>query len=192
MLICSEPQFMFVHIQRTGGTAIESALLRDFFPHTTSLPQHENMQTITTQLLHETQDYFKFAVVRNPWDRIASWYRFFHQHNPVNNLSVQAHFKHFVQQELPKQTPHFFFNQLDYISLTPSKHEMDYLIRFENFEKDLANVSKKLGLPPTSFPKINQNKKNDYKLLYDQESIKFIAESCKRDIDFFNYSYPYK
>ncbi len=86
MFISHKYKAIFVHIQRTGGNSIQkifeshdSALIETIAPH----PSHQRTKhcyiadiaaVAPPQLL---RDYTKFAVVRNPFERMVSWYAHF-------------------------------------------------------------------------------------------------------------------
>ncbi len=75
MLISYEdPKLIFIHIQKTGGVSISDLLGR--FVSTTIQDRscrHMSARRALKQV-ENPGDYFKFAFVRNPWDRLVSWY----------------------------------------------------------------------------------------------------------------------
>lgn len=73
MLISDEYRFVFVHIQKTGGDTL-SRMLKEQVPDLRAQgAKHERMSD-NPALLVDYASYFKFAFVRNPWDRLVSWY----------------------------------------------------------------------------------------------------------------------
>ena len=82
-MISQKHQATFIHIPKTGGSAISSVLSQNSF---NSLPErikeHKNLVTdplewtIKHSRIHELdircQDFFCFAFVRNPWDLMVS------------------------------------------------------------------------------------------------------------------------
>lgn len=86
MFISHKYKAIFVHIQRTGGNSIQKifeahdpALIETIAPH----PSHQRTKhcyiadiaaVVDPEIL---RDYTKFAVVRNPFDRMVSWYAHF-------------------------------------------------------------------------------------------------------------------
>ena len=72
-MILEKPKILFVHIPRTGGSSIEKFF--DFTPkldHYKKQTQHSTLQEYSEHC--DVKKYFKFTVVRNPWDRLLSWY----------------------------------------------------------------------------------------------------------------------
>ena len=61
---------IFVHIPRTGGTSVQ----RFFGTH---WQDHKDISRYAEELEPQTfASYYKFALVRNPWDRLVSDYNF--------------------------------------------------------------------------------------------------------------------
>jgi chondroitin 4-sulfotransferase 11 len=75
MLISTEKKFLFFHIQKTAGSSV-ARLLKSQAPDTRPfLGQHDHALWVKKHLASEWDDYYKFAFVRNPWDRLVSWYQ---------------------------------------------------------------------------------------------------------------------
>ena len=86
--------FLFIHVHKAGGNSIQSALLpysedyQENLPHTEksqdfevknsqfpSLRKHSSLRDYQQLLSEETfQRLYKFACVRNPWERMMSFY----------------------------------------------------------------------------------------------------------------------
>jgi Sulfotransferase family len=74
MLISESQKLLFIHIQKTGGESI-ARMLTERVPGIRRLgAKHEFARSARVRLGAAWGDYFKFAFVRNPWDRLVSWY----------------------------------------------------------------------------------------------------------------------
>jgi chondroitin 4-sulfotransferase 11 len=73
MLISHGCKLIFVHIQKTGGDTV-SRLLSDSVPDVFRFNAKHGFAVDAAQDLEYWNEYFKFAFVRNPWDRLVSWY----------------------------------------------------------------------------------------------------------------------
>jgi hypothetical protein len=73
MLVSHSYKLVFVHIQKTGGDTV-SKLLSDSVPDTFRFKAKHGFAADAAKDLECWNAYFKFAFVRNPWDRLVSWY----------------------------------------------------------------------------------------------------------------------
>jgi sulfotransferase famil protein len=215
MLISEEKRFLFVHVQKTGGVTI-SRLLEEAVPDAANLiPRHMIARhAIERNLIPE--DYFKFAFVRNPWERLVSWYamidrarkrvswdepsvrrrrfrknplyRYVYEHGPTFEDFV----KNCTQPRMVNGVPYSFaFNQLDYLTDEKGELLMDFVGRFENFSEDLRLLFDRLGLPAPEVAHENRGRrrKRHYSRFYTPETKKIVAQRFERDIEYFGYEF---
>ncbi len=71
MLVSNNYKLVFVHIQKTGGDTI-SKLLRENIPDVYRLGAKHGFASQGPEELEGWNEYFKFAFVRNPWERLVS------------------------------------------------------------------------------------------------------------------------
>ena len=85
-MISHEHKFIFIHIPKCGGTSIER-----FFKM--KLPRqgaHLNLKYYKKNT-ENYETYFKFTIVRNPWDKMVSEYKWMTEFTPVR--STRKYFK---------------------------------------------------------------------------------------------------
>lgn len=74
-MILHKKKVLFVHIPRTGGSSIENYF---GFEGNSNIKKLDTAQHATLQEYLQgypnAESYYKFSVVRNPWDRLVSWY----------------------------------------------------------------------------------------------------------------------
>jgi hypothetical protein len=73
MLISHSRKFIFIHNQKTAGTTIE-AILQEQVPDLTTLGLRHNFAVDGVDIIDNWDSYFKFIFIRNPWDRLVSWF----------------------------------------------------------------------------------------------------------------------
>src|ERR671916_1175076 len=73
MLVSHGHKLVFVHIQKTGGDTV-SRLMRESIPDIFGFKAKHEFAVKAAADLECWNEYFKFAFVRNPWDRLVSWY----------------------------------------------------------------------------------------------------------------------
>ena len=99
MIISHKYKFIFIHTNKCAGTSIEVSLasvcgdndiigpvtlegLSDDYKHPENYDKNKFEDTMTGVEIKDNissdcwKDYFKFSVIRNPWDRVASIYNF--------------------------------------------------------------------------------------------------------------------
>ena len=189
MRISHTYKFVFIAITRTGSTSIRSAL--DPFTDITSTPEGAFWHHTNTQKLKEEFDkrdwdwnsYFKFAFVRNPWDRLVSTYFYdkkklgenveeIKQTSALHRLWIE--YTESLHQKYPSfcewacaihenNTPkkrHRKKNQLrmecqkDTLCDKDENMLVDFIGRFESLEEDFNFVCKKIGID-ASLEKMN-------------------------------------
>jgi len=86
-MISRDKKFIFIHINKTGGTSIKKAFNKYGYEHENIIRSSRTLKG-RIRTAHWTYDeykthceksfdfFFKFTVVRNPWDRVVSWYEY--------------------------------------------------------------------------------------------------------------------
>lgn len=209
MLISRSRKFLFIHIQKTGGRSL-SHLLKAEAPDTQPyLGTHDHAFWAKHLLANEWNDYFKFAFVRNPWDRLVSWYvmimqktkRYHEMHRgnvPLRLwqyvLGNSSNFEEFILNctkaiDDIDGKKSFVYNQLDYISDECGDIIVDYVGKYETLEADVEHVLHKLGLNYQHMPHLNKSRRQHYSYYYTTKTRDIVAARYERDIEFFGYEF---
>jgi len=137
---------------------------------------HINATKIKSLLGEKTfNEYLKFCVIRNPYDKMVSLYFF-----KRSKLS----FKEFV-----KQTQ---CNNLHIHSIN-KKSVCNYFIRFEHIEEDIKTLCKKLKIYSYDISSLPQHKsgirkgKKHWSEYYDDETKKIVYNKHKKEFELFGY-----
>jgi len=109
--------------------------------------------------LEKYSDYFKFTIVRNPWDRIVSiWKMYTTQSSRKKQIKklfkiedpANLSFLEFIEKMTEKRN-HHWEQQIEFL---PNLNELDYIGRFENLREAWHFISYKLGIN-TKLQKLN-------------------------------------
>jgi hypothetical protein len=142
------------------------------------------------------KDYFKFAFVRNPWDRVVSCYcQKVENKNPnwafYYSECFDKGFEYFVdflaRQNLATADRHIRLQT----KLIPVK-EMDFIGRMDNFAADLQYVLGKIGIKEQEIPRRNPSTHAHYSHYYNEQTKAIVAELYKEDIETFGFEFKYK
>ena len=186
-MISHKYKCIFVHIPKTAGTSIENVLRDENPPVYNSL--HNTASTYIKKYERYFDNYFKFSVVRNPWDRLVSGY-FYHR-----ALGYGSHkdrygksFKEFVQKIETFPQRHFLVGQYNYINIK-GVDVLDYLIKFESLEEGFCEVSKKLNFKIKTLYDVRKTEHKHYTEYYNDETKQIVAEKYAKDIEYFGYEF---
>jgi hypothetical protein len=180
--------FVFIHINKTGGTSINRAV-------GILLKQHLTAAEIVAIIGRKRWDAaFRFAFVRNPWDKVASHYRYRIKTGQTglgaeDTLSFQAWVRAAYLEKDPfyYDIPKMFAPQLDWISLD-GEIACDFIGKFENLNADFERLMGEFGVE-IELQHLNKTVKRDYREYYDPESRDIIGDVFKKDIDYFGYTF---
>ena len=137
---------------------------------------------------------WKFAIVRNPWDRFISGCEYIKQKYPRRCKHLYTKPIRKIAFDLPKRR-----NSLGEVHITRSlssilTHEgellVDFVVRFERLEEDWEEVCLRLGrnIP---LKKTNASRRKPYQHYFDKDPAlrDRIAEVFAEDIERFGYTY---
>ena len=135
------------------------------------------------------RDYFKFTVVRDPWNRVYSAYRNlttdeFHRRNLniTGDPSLNSFLKEFIGKDMLKPQTYWI---KDYDGRIP----MDLVVKFEELESGFREVVRALGDQSLSLPHENMGGSGNYRDKYDDESAEIVSRFYSEEIGLFGYSF---
>jgi len=179
--------FIFIHINKTGGSSIEKALEVTF--------EHKTAREKIKEIGHQQwKNSFTFTVIRNPWDKVVSHYHWRVQTNQTDLGVKPVEFRDWVRltygdkDSFYYDKPMMFMPQADWITDQVGGILVNYICRFENINHDFNYVCRKLG-KTVSLPHTKASEHDHYKVYYDKETIEIVARWFKEDIKRFSYVY---
>lgn len=138
------------------------------------------------------ENYFTFSFVRNPWERVSSWFRLqqkFDLRGRQDSFSLEECLDFIIQEKKSKKYDSFIFNQLDYLKNSQGELVTDFIGRYETFERDIQMVFKKLNFPLHETLHLNETESTDWRQCYDENTKARVAELCQEDIEYFGYTF---
>ena len=200
-------KFAFIHIQKTGGDSIEK-LLRAAVPGLRfSDPRHKGALRASEEI-ENWDEYYSFAFVRNPWDRLVSWYCMMDQirgrgeniswNSPLPRYVWEAAstFEDFIKRctkefKVRGEVYAFTRNQLDYLADKDGELLVDFVGKVERFDEDLTTVLGEIGLdvPANAIPHANRYEHGHYSTFYTPETESIVRARFAQDIEYFGYEF---
>jgi len=175
---------IFIHPPRCSGTSIERSLVAD---RSITLHQKHHTASFAKNLCGPDvwTNSVKFAVVRNPFDRVISMYRSTWYSTRRRGIKFET-LEEFLTS-IPKVPWEAGLTCCDYID-----EELDYIIKFETRNDDIDEINKRYNL------KINKDihakeranpREKDYRSHHTPETIQLVEKHFQDDLIRFNYKF---
>lgn len=189
-MINNKRKIIFIHVPRTGGTSVKAAL--EFGrSKRRGIGYHERWDLVKQSDPIAWQEYFKFSIVRNPWDRVYSIYTYYRyggkKVTKVDPSKMPSSFGDFVYDlagNLDKLG--IGYTQSEFIG-----EELDFVLRFEYLREDFSKMCELANIRPEPYlPHARRSEREeDYFFQYSRHMREIVAFYFKEDIERFNYTF---
>ncbi|MEM1351833.1 MAG: sulfotransferase family 2 domain-containing protein [Pseudomonadota bacterium] len=214
MILSSGRSYVFVHIPKTGGTSLAAALearaMRDdiligdtpkarrrrqrlaALKPRGRLWKHSTLSDIDGVLdPDELERMFVFTLVRNPWDRMVSYYNWLRTQSfahPDVAFAQDLNFDAFLAEaevaERFRRAP-----ASSYVMDATGVIRCNLFIRLEHFAEDAVPLFDHLGFD-FQLPRLNASARDrDYRAYFNPTTRQRVAEICAEDIARFKYAF---
>jgi len=195
---------IFVHIPKTGGTSVFSAIWKHertmpnfhvWKSHNSALLRKEKLQAVFTPRDADAywKNAFKFTFIRNPWDHLVSWY-----HQGLKDGTYHSSFNHWVEDGMqtahnrndlvPGSDTRDHRNQLSYFTDIDGAVLVDFIGRYENLEQDFQVVCQRIGVY-FELEHVNQSIRRPYQEYYNTSNRQIVHDQFGDFIDQFGYKF---
>jgi len=214
MIISHERKYIFVHIPKTGGTSLAHALegkakKTDILIGDTPkaikrrkrlkgkeasgrLWKHSKICDIYGLVDQEQiEAYFVFTLVRNPWDRMVSYYHWLRIQkfdHPHVKLAQELEFSPFLNNV---GTRLVFQGQqsMTYVQDRQGANQCDLFLRLEHLAQDVEILEDAIGMRFGLIPHENKSDRGAYQAYYTEADAALIAQIFATDIAQFGYRF---
>ena len=179
-MIIEKHKTIFIHIPKNAGTSISTY----FGPvkHTKGeqiASKHDTIKEIKSKFPAKYTNYKKFAIIRNPYDRMVSWYFYLNGKAKVRPIDTPPPFQQWIKNPMK-----FFFDPKRF--LDPQHTWIDdtvSIVKYENLNKELNKFfGEKIDLSI-----VNNSNHEHYLSYYNEESLNIVYNKYKEDFKKYNY-----
>ncbi len=215
MILSRGRRYIFIHIPKTGGTALTLALegraMRDdvivadtpkgrarrirlkgvatagrLWKHATLA----DIRGLATE--EEIATFFTFTLVRNPWDRMVSYYHWLRAQtfaHPAVALARATDFEGFLA-EPRTQASIAAHPYASYVTDGAGRERCDLILRVQHLAEDAGALEAHLGFRLPPLPLANASARHrDWRRYYSDRSAAMLASICATDIARFGYRF---
>ena len=200
MVVCHRRKIIFVHIPKTGGSSVETLLTDNGYFELDLLgvrngraQHHLTAYELLTLFGQSYFNYFKFAFVRNPYDKFLSEYYWCKQ--PGIGFKSKQSFDDFIKfvEDVVKNNK--YFKYIDNDHFIPQYHYLFYnkkilvgnVYKFEDINIVLPMLKEKFKIN-AEIPHLNKSvNSTSNKIVLTDEQKEKIYNLYKIDFDVFNY-----
>lgn len=190
--ISNKHKALFLHLPKNGGGSISHILEKQ--PHFKPIPAKGKIQNgVFRNVINQLQlrkynvneilnEYFIFSVVRNPYDRLVSGWKYLKKNKSfseiVHNLNKERNTNNdWVWHAVLPQSTHLL--NFQYINK---------LCRFESYEEEIRNVLKRFDIVVDGkIPHIHKTNNYNFKQHYNSELYDIVYKFFKKDFKQLNY-----
>ncbi|WP_298293229.1 sulfotransferase family 2 domain-containing protein [uncultured Litoreibacter sp.] len=215
MIYSPKHGYIFIHIPKTGGTSMALALENRAAKDDVMLGdtpkaikrrtrvkdvaaagrlwKHSTLFDIDGLVTREQVAASKvFCMVRNPWDRIVSYYHWLQTQNFYHEavrIAKTSDFSEFLNHDHTKAT--FKANPYGrYVTGADGKERCDLFVRLEHLDEDLPKLEALIGLKLQPFPHENSSERGAaYQGYYGLSDKRLVSQLAAEDIERFGYSF---
>lgn len=207
MIVSHAHRFIFVAIPKTATHSVRQALRermadgdleqvglfvdRRFpWPELAAIRHgHLSLRQVAPFLGEEAmRSYFKFAFVRNPFDRFVSYCSFMTRQNGAFERNPTAVMHHILFTVRPLQ--HILFQPQHTLLVDEAGGLMaDYVGRVETMQDSFDEACRRIGIPSRPLERVNSSRRGDYRQYYDDRLIAGVRALYARDLDLFGYDF---
>jgi len=206
MIISKAHKFVFAAIPKTGTHSVRRALREHmdagdleqvglFIQRAFPIPElarigHGHI-TLAQLKPHMKPDdfasFFKFAFVRNPFDRYVSYCSFVTREVGDFDRDPQQVMRYFLAN--PPWHHILFRPQYEFVTDQAGNLLTDTIGRVERMQQSYDEIAARIGIPTAILDVVNNSRRSDYRQYYDQALIDGVAGLYARDLELFDYEY---
>jgi len=207
VLISDSHRFLFVHVQKTGGSTIDNGLTAALgdVRRISAANRHAPLDRLL-QLEPGLAGYWTAGFVRNPWARMLSWWRMMERFRDGAAQGIERYVDHLQRNRFVASIVADHPDFESFVMRAPDEHRRlrkpqvdflnnelkraDFTGRQESLEDDLHRIYDHLGLPWEPLKSVNIDPgRPDYRDVYTEKTRARVGQLFEADLREYGYEF---
>jgi hypothetical protein len=207
VIVSDSHRFLFVHVQKTGGSTIDNGLTAALgdVRRIPAANRHAPLDRLL-QLEPGLQDYWTAGFVRNPYARMLSWWRMMERFRDGAAEGIERYVDHLARNKFISSIVETYPDFEAFVVGAPDEHprlrkpqhaflnnarkQADFTGRQESLEADLERIYDHLGLEWTGVASVNIDPgRPDYREVYTPRARERVTELFEADLRAYGYEF---
>jgi len=192
-MINHNKKIIFIDITKTAGSSIRYAIKGKY-----RCKRHHSIRNLFSKKVfcsyltkQQIDTYFKFTIVRNPYDRIVSLWSYMKIAKKTQFKDIS--FKEFVlgvKNNLYTRYNICYTPMIEWVIDNNNNIKVDFIGRFENLDEDFNKICSIINIKNKQLKKLCSSERDkEYWLYYDKETKNIVEELYKEDLERFRYKW---
>jgi hypothetical protein len=179
-------QYVFIHINKCGGTSVEKALGIPIKIHDTAERRRLKLGR------RRWDEAFTFALIRHPYSRMISFYRYRLRYNQTGvrdaGIDLNAWLREVLANRNPAyyDLPRFFAPCFDWVSDRDGRIIVDHVAKLEAIDTEWPLIRQRLG-EAVELPQRNVTRPDPGTQVLEPDTRRLIRERFRKDFEAFGY-----
>ena len=195
----NENEIIFIHVPKAAGNAVIKTM------YGVEATGHDSLKRYCKADSDKYHRFYKFAVVRNPWDRFVSAF-FYLKQGGMGTYDLEFSNKYLSEvsdiisfMDKIISDPVYrarvinwihFRPQIYFLSLDGKVLDVNEVIKVENIDEGVKKVAADLNVEVSSVSKVNSSQRNDYRDYFkESRHYELIKDIYKEDIEVLGYEF---
>lgn len=197
VIISEKYKWIYLKFPRTAGTSLLRGTLekncnysKHIFYYSSNIMVRKKFLSWINNIKNEhLKEYFIFTIVRNPYDRLVSAWRYIYLFARKENISFDNFVKNKMISKMYTSEASGHWSLMSDLVECDNRLITNYIGKYEDLDNSCKEICKNINFKIKKLPVINKLEHEHYSKYYTPELRQIVENVYRKDIELFNYSF---